>query len=311
MTETVTGMSSKILARLLIAIVALLGIIAANYEFLSNLYFNKQLTLVGWTINGAILILFIVGIFRIALMLMRYAREESQLKKFVIHAEDGHEDLLKGLSNKSLVHQRYSAITHLSNQYANIDHAALASALVARESTRLSFPRFVHNILILMGVLGTIISLSIALMGASNLINVTEGIGGDMGLVIHGMSTAMSTTMTAIVCYLFYGYFFIKLTDVQTQVFASLEQVTTMFMLPQFAGSEDNVMAEVGKLLGSLSEVAREMQHAQVNYSEAGSQLRDIVGKLGSDLNVMTRDMEEMKKILREGFRLPGDNNRP
>jgi len=36
----------------------------------------------------------------------------------------------------------------------------------------------------------------------------------------------------------------------------------------------------VGKLLGSLSEVAREMQHAQVNYSEAGSQLRDIVGKV-------------------------------
>lgn len=311
MTETVTGMSSKILARLLIAIVALLGIIAANFEFLSDLYFNKQLTLVGWTINGAILILFIVGIFRIALMLMRYAREESQLKKFVIHAEDGHEDLLKGLSNKSLVHQRYSAISHLNNQYANIDHAALAAALVARESTRLSFPRFVHNILILMGVLGTIISLSIALMGASNMINVAEGIGGDMGLVIHGMSTAMSTTMTAIVCYLFYGYFFIKLTDVQTQLFASLEQVTSMFMLPQFAGSEDSVMAQVGNLLGSLTEVAREMQHAQTNYSEAGSQLKDIVGKLGSDLNAMTRDMEEMKKILREGFRLPGDNDRP
>lgn len=310
MTDMVTGMSSRILARLLIAIIVLLGIVAANLDFLDRLYFNEQLTLVGWTINGAILALFIVGIIRIALMLMRYAREESQLRKFVIHVEDGHADLLKGLNSKSLVYQRYAAITRLGEQYANIDHGALASALVARESTRLSFPRFVHNILILMGVLGTIISLSIALLGASNLINVTEGIGGDMGLVIHGMSTAMSTTMTAIVCYLFYGYFFIKLTDVQTQLFASLEQVTTMFMLPRFAGNEEGIIAEVGKLLGSLSMVAEQMQRVQTDYAAAGSELRAIIGRLGENLDAISGDMREMKHILREGFRLPGDSDR-
>jgi len=177
--------------------------------------------------------------------------------------------------------------------------------MLATESTRLSFPRFVHNVLILMGVLGTIISLSIALLGASNLMDVSQGIGGDMGLVIHGMSTAMSTTITAIICYLFYGYFYLKLTDVQTHLLGRIEQATTLYLMPQFAGSEEGMMAEVQGLVSSLHEVARQMEHAQSHYTEAGSQLRDIVSRLGSDMNALSQDVDEIKGLLREGFRLP------
>jgi hypothetical protein len=305
MNEVTIGLSRQVLLRLLVAILVLAAIFALNLDFLRSLYFQEQLTIVGWIINGAILLLFIVGLARIAQLLIRYAREESALRKLVTHVQDGYLDVLKGINSQSLIAQRYEVMAHLHEQHASINHSALAATLMARESTRLSFPRFVNGILILMGVLGTIISLSIALLGASHLMDVSQGIGGDMGLVIHGMSTAMSTTITAIVSFLFYGYFYLKLTDVQTHFLGNLEQATTLYLLPRFSGSEESMLADIRGLVGSLHEAARQMEHAQTHYAEAGSQLRDIVSRLGADMNAMGQDVDEIKSILRDGFRLP------
>jgi len=304
------GLGWKTLRRLLVGILILAAIIALNLDYLRSLYFSDQLTIVGWVINGAIVLLFLVGLARIARLLLRYAREEAALHRFVSNAEAGQTELLDGVSRNCLVFRRYETISRLHREHAPINHAALASTVVADESTRLSFPRFVNSILILVGVLGTIISLSIALLGASHLMDVSRGMGGDMGLVIHGMSTAMSTTITAIVSYLFYGYFFLKLTDVQTHLLGNLEQATTLYLLPRFAGSEESMLAEVQGLVSSLYQVARQMEQAQAQYAEAGGQLNGIVGRLGADLGALSRDMAEIKGILRNGFRLPaGDGD--
>ncbi|MCG6886445.1 MAG: hypothetical protein LJE74_04480 [Proteobacteria bacterium] len=300
-----TGLSRKILMRLLVGILILMAILGLNLDYLQSLYFSDQLTIVGWVINGSIVLLFILGLVRIARLLLRYAREEAALHKVVGNVEAGLSDTLKGVNPNSLISQRYLAVSQLHEKHAAINHAALASTLLAGESTRLSFPRFVNSILILVGVLGTIISLSIALLGASHLMDVSQGIGGDMGMVIHGMSTAMSTTITAIVSYLFYGYFYLKLTDVQTHLLGNLEQVTTLYLLPKFSGSEESMLAEVRGLVSSLYQVARQMELGQSQYTEAGSQLNGIINRLGSDMNVLTRDIAEIKAILRDGFRLP------
>lgn len=305
MNETTIGLSRKVLMRMLVAILVLVAILALNLEYLRDLYFQEQLTVVGWIINGAILLLFLVGLARIAQLLFRYAREESALRKLITHVEDGYLDVLKGINSHSLVAERYELMSRLHEQHAPVNHSALASTLMARESTRLSFPRFVNGILILVGVLGTIVSLSIALLGASHLMDVSQGIGGDMGLVIHGMSTAMSTTITAIVSFLFYGYFYLKLTDVQTHFLGNLEQATTLYLMPRFSGSEESMLSDIRGLVGSLHEAARQMEHAQTHYAEAGSQLRDIVARLGADMNAMGQDVDEIKSILRDGFRLP------
>jgi len=305
MNETMIGLSRKVLMRMLVAILLLVAILALNLDYLRDLYFQEQLTVVGWIINGAILLLFLVGLARIAQLLLRYAREESALRKLSTHVEDGYLDVLKGINTQSLIAQRYELMARLHEQHAPVNHSALASTLMARESTRLSFPRFVNGILILVGVLGTIVSLSIALLGASHLMDVSQGIGGDMGLVIHGMSTAMSTTITAIVSFLFYGYFYLKLTDVQTHFLGNLEQATALYLMPRFSGSEESMLSDIRGLVGSLHEAARQMEHAQTHYAEAGSQLRDIVARLGADMNAMGQDVDEIKSILRDGFRLP------
>ncbi len=299
------AMSRRILFRLALALLVLAALVFVSRDFIVQLYLQNQLTRVGWIINGVIVVLFLLGLARITLLLLRYAREEAALRRYRQRMEDGSGDPLHGISDSTLVARRHEAVMALRARHAPVNHSALAAATLAGESTRLSFPRFVNNVLILLGVLGTIVSLSIALLGASHLVDFSSGaLGGDMGLVIHGMSTAMSTTITAIVCYLFYGYFYLKLTDVQTHLLAGLEQATTLYMMPE-ADDESSLLSRVGELVRSLGEAARQMEVAERHHGESAAQLRDIVGRLGSEVHALDGELREIKAILREGFRLP------
>ncbi len=193
-----TNYSRSVLFQFLVLSVILAFLILLNYEFLLNFYFKNQATNTGYIVNGSILALFLLGIFRIISLLLRYSREENALSRFIKNVEN--EELLptERINKKRLIYNRYASILEISKHNVAVNHSALASTLIATESTQLSLPRFISNILILTGVFGTIISLSIALIGASDIIDSADGISG-MSIVIHGMSTALSTTATAIV----------------------------------------------------------------------------------------------------------------
>ena len=117
-------------------------------------------------------------------------REERALGVFMANIQTRHPELTDGVARESLIHERHDSLLLMNYQRAPIDHSALAATLVANESTRLGVPRYINNILILTGVFGTIISLSIALLGASNLLQDSADISS-MSLIIHGMSTAL------------------------------------------------------------------------------------------------------------------------
>ncbi|MGB5339600.1 MAG: hypothetical protein WBO06_10960, partial [Gammaproteobacteria bacterium] len=192
----------------------------------------------------------------------------------------------------------------LGKKYSKINHSALASTLVAKESTRISFARYVSNILILTGVFGTIVSLSVALVGASNLLDSAQGTG-DMGLVIHGMSTALSTTITAILCYLFYGYFYLKLTDVQTHFLSGVEELTSVRLLPMYSRDSESMLHEVAGLIHGLREATAGMQNIQQEYAAAGTRLQGVAMELGQRIDNSSAEIKGIEKILRDGFRLP------
>ena len=46
--------------------------------------------------------------------------------------------------------------------------------------------------------------------------------------------TALSTTITAIVCYVFFGYIYQRLPMPRTNLISGIEQVTTTFLMPKF-----------------------------------------------------------------------------
>jgi hypothetical protein len=278
-------------------------IMLLNHEFLVNLYIKNQATHTGYIVNGSILGLFLLGVSRLIVLLLRYSREEIALKRFIKNVEDDEILPTERISKKSLIYNRYISVLEISKHNVAVNHSALASTLVATESTRLGLPRFISNILILTGVFGTIISLSIALLGASDIINSSDGISG-MSIVIHGMSTALSTTATAIVCYMFFGYFYMKLTDVQTELLSGIEQATTLYIMPRFTYQADSMLHEVGNLVKALHEAANSLAITQEQLAEASRNLGALTGNNAENLVRLGSDINQIKSLLKEGFRL-------
>ncbi len=175
--------SRSILIQMLLAVLLLGGLDAYFSDTLAMIYLSGQQTALGYMLNGMILMLFLLGIGRAVVLLLAYHREEQPLSRLLQNLNFGPGELLGGLAPASIIALRVEMLEQMRKTHVQVDHQALAATLLAAQSTRTGLIRFIHNILILCGVFGTIVSLSIALFGASSLLE--------------------STTMTAIVCYLF------------------------------------------------------------------------------------------------------------
>ncbi len=296
--------SRNSLLRMIILAVLAAGLFFWKWELINDVYFKNQLTQLGWIINGAIVALFVVGMLRIVVSFLGYMREEGALLRFIRNLEkrpDG--DPLKGVSAKTLIGQRYNTLLKLHEARTPINQNALASSLVASESTRSSLAKFINNTLILTGVFGTIVSLSIALIGASDVLENAVSATG-MGMVIHGMSTALSTTITAIVCYLYFGYFYLRVTDAQTNLVSGIEQITTVHLLPKYQVQTDSVLYEFTGLIRSLQGLVFEMQSAQADIKDTEQRIMQTLEHYQDRTESLNDHMDTIVHYLRLGFRL-------
>jgi len=265
-----TNFSRWVLVRMIVLAGAMVIGLLMVRGFVEEFYLRNQLAPTGIIVNAGIMLLFLIGLAKIVATLFRYMGEEAALAKFIRLMDRGDSDPVAGVSRRSIIYRRYQTMRQLSEQQAPVNHAALASTLLADESTSISTVRFINNILILTGVFGTIVSLSMALLGASDLFDSAQDTS-NMGLVVHGMSTALSTTMTAIMCYLFFGYFFFKLSDAQTNLVSAVEQVTSYYLLPRFSSGSDRLINDVGNLVGRLRSAAEGLVCTQATQAEVGS----------------------------------------
>ncbi len=312
------NLSRKILLRMIIIAAVSAAILVWKLDFINSVYFRDQLTATGLIINGSILALFVLGLVKIIWILFTYGKEERAVRRFVDNLEDNVSPLID-ISENTIIARRFRTMEHLHQANTPVNHNALASTLVAAESTRNSFPKFITNILILTGVFGTIVSLSIALIGASDLLASAVDVNG-MGLVVHGMSTALSTTITAIVCYIYFGYFYLKLTDVQTNLVSGVEQVTNNYLLPRFQVQTESILYEFTGLIRSLQGLVNQMEGSQQSYNQLADEMKksqeafeDLENRIGASLveiyktkiQPVADDMNDIKKLLKIGFRLP------
>ncbi len=299
-----TNFSQKILIQLFIAVLLMLGAGIYFADFLISFYASNQETNTGLFINSGIFSLFLIGIFNVLFSLLRYSSEEKSLTLFVDNIEAIKKDPSESVNYHSLVAKRYATLKAISNTGGEINHGALSAMLTADESTHLGLSRFINSILILSGVFGTIVSLSIALLGASDLIDTAGSDLGGMGLVIHGMSTALSTTITAIVSYVFFGYFYLRLLDAQTHLLSGIEQLTTIYLMPKFKKSSENLDTKLEGLIKAIIRSSDKMIDTQEIYHASAVTLNEVVSTQQSQLEQLTGDITEIKHLLKAGFRL-------
>jgi hypothetical protein len=300
-----TSLSLKIIIQFGLVITAGISLIALNFDLIYPFYFENQLTRTGIVINSAILGLLIIGMGNIFYHLLRYRREEAAIAGFVNNVESIKIDLMEGLPADSMVVRRQLTMQSIQKSNGEINHGALAALLNADEATHFGLIRFINNILILTGVFGTIVSLSIALLGASDLIDSADASLGGMGLVIHGMSTALSTTITAIVSYVIFGYFYTRLNDVQTHCLSGIEQLTSVYLLPRYVKSSDDIVHKMSDLIKSVIYATDKLKKTQGTYHEAAVTLQQTILANQQQVGNLANELADIKRVLREGFRLP------
>ena len=300
-----TSLSLKIIAQFSVVVGATIILIVLNFDVIYPFYFENQLTNIGIAINSAILGLLIIGLGNILYHLLRYRREEATIAAFVNNVDSLKPDLMEGLPADSVVARRHATMLSIQKAHGEINHGALAAMLNADEATHFGLIRYINNILILTGVFGTIVSLSIALLGASDLIDSADASLGGMGLVIHGMSTALSTTITAIVAYGIFGYFYTRLNDVQTHFLSGIENLTSVYLLPQYVRSGDDILHKMGDLIKSVVFAADNLKATQELYHNSATTLQQTITANREQIDNLSDEMESIKHILREGFRLP------
>lgn len=299
-----TNFSQKILIQLFVAVIAMLGVGIFFADFLITFYASNQKTNTGIFINSGIFALFMLGILNILYTLLRYSSEEKSLSLFVENIKSIKKDPSESVDDRSIVSKRYATLKSIAATGGDINHGALSAMLTADESTHLGLSRFINSILILTGVFGTIVSLSIALLGASDLIDSAGSDLGGMGLVIHGMSTALSTTITAIVSYMFFGYFYLRLHDAQTHLLSGIEQVTSIYLMPKFKKSAQNLDTKLEGLIKAIIRSSDKMLDTQEIYHASAVTLNEVVTSQQQQLSQLTGDISDIKQLLKDGFRL-------
>jgi ABC-type transporter Mla subunit MlaD len=96
-----------------------------------------------------------------------------------------------------------------------------------------------------------------------------------------------------------------KLTDAQTQLLSGIEQATTLYIMPRFTYQTDSMLHEVGNLVKALRVAANVMAKTQTDFSEAGRSLNLLAGSSADRITRLSADIDEIKALLRTGFRLP------
>ena len=326
----------SVLIQMLMVFGALIAVIVLQWDVFHQIYIDNQVNAVGWVINGGILFLFITGLAQLVLRFIEYRNQETSLNRFLANVRRD-DDPMQGVDQKSMIADRYGTLGQLNRRRARINHGALAATLHATESSRNSYLKFVQSVLVLTGVFGTIVSLSISLLGASDIIqlgNQGQNSTNGMGTMIYGMSTALSTTMSAIIAYLIFGYFYIKLTDTQTYLISRVEEVTATTLLPHLQSVQEQVTMDYSESIRGATELMQRFDQSQQNYANSALALQNTVEQfvhtyrpdLAKDnldqtsqmlqqlhqIAEMQREsaarneaaMEEMIKLLQEGFRL-------
>jgi hypothetical protein len=297
-----------------VAVAVIIGV--ARMEGVKAIFFTDWRTI---ALNGGIVLLFALGIGRLYQGLMHYAREEEGISRFIGLKQEGvaTEVIFAGRSEGSIIAKRYATIRDLYARGAPINHSAISAIMVAEESLYQSFPRFVNNVLILTGVFGTVTSLIIALVGASNVLQAALP-GEGMGMMLQGMNTALTTTATAIVCFFFFTYFYHKLTDVQTYLFSQVERAVLLHLIPEFAFETEAVNHQTSLLIKDVQGLVKELEQGLADLGRTLTGLNDhnaVRQRQGDEVlagqeqqqarldGVLSR-LDEVRRVLVEGFRL-------
>ena len=286
-----------------IAVLLFASLLYWQRAVLAEVYWGPLATQLGMVVNGVIGGLFLVALARIFYLLFAYTREGRAITLFEEQVDFGLTEAGIESLSESLIAQRYRILQQGRLELDRPQQAALSAILLNQEMMRLGLIRLIQSLLILLGVFGTVASLSLALVGASDLLSFPQN-GDGIALVVHGMATALSTTMTAIAAYLVLTLVFSRLVASQSSVCQQVELLTLRRLLPLVSrGGEDLAQTLTLRLkdLNAAAIALAEVQDSLAPHLDAMRQERHVQNEHSKKL---MEALQSVDQTLRKGFRL-------
>ena len=94
----------------------------------------------------------------------------------------------------------------------------------------------------------------------------------------------------------------------QTKLIGTIEEITTLHLMPRFQTQPENMVNDMTDLVHALRQIAENMQLAQRNQQQLEEQVSELVEGQAYYLATIASRLTSMRKLLREGFRLSDED---
>ena len=274
-------------------------------EWVFSFLFGEHSSQVGTVVNSIILVVFVVGIVHCLITLLRLHRQEKANHDFAKNLASQSDDPFMNVDFDTMIGKRYHIMKTLAEQDSPLPIGSLNHLLRSDLARYLSLPKYISSILILLGMLGTILSLGVALMGASDLIKSIDNFT-DMATVINGMSTALSTTMTAIVCYILFRFSLGKVQNGVQLISRDIEHLSSIYLVPRFSAATKDIPQELQSLLVKLQNLTDQLGATQRTLLEQQQQIERRLQQSDGSQNIqdMIAHLDQINHSLKAGFRI-------
>jgi hypothetical protein len=208
----------------------------------------------------------------------------------------------EGIPRDSLIGDRIETILRLRQARVQVNVDALQQSSILKESAKwtLSFPGYVVSLVMMLGLLGTFVGLSLmvadiqqALPDPSAQANATQWADSvsSLGRILAGKKTAFSATLAGLFFSIVVSVFNFILARSQSEFYDRLERFTTEDMLPAaFVATDDETPWEkLSRQLGDSFENLQSLATAQARSAEQMAAVETTFGAVIANIEVMTQ----------------------
>ncbi|GAB1442390.1 hypothetical protein MASR2M39_12250 [Ignavibacteriales bacterium] len=213
--------------------------------------------------------------------------------------------LVENLKDTSVIKRRF-----IEYQKIKFNGKELSIELIQKVQSNIKLPnstsaKRIAGILVLLGLLGTLLGLSVGVTQMQNLLNKEQNftlISNSMIKFIEGMSTAFSTTLAGIIATLFLMFVIFLAEKFRNSIEVSFEMIMVSQVLPVYSFShKKDDLAEIKEIIKDTRSVIEKVTKETINTN---LDTRQLFTKMHDSVLTLTKSIETISEPFKQSSRI-------
>ncbi len=188
--------------------------------------------------------------------------------------------LIQRWAPNSILHERFDLLEAIEQAGDSPDSGSLGAQVVSLLERRVALARWAANGVVLLGLGGTLVGLSLAVISGQALLNEDLLAQADavksLAQTFAGLQTAFSTTLWGIIFSMLIGCSVTVLRRRQTRFVEHLELFSLQFLYPNFRSSPGEALARAARHLSEIEQqLHRSLQEVVAGISQTTAQVKE------------------------------------